>query len=158
MVKRIFQLLVFSVLVSSCGQFRSIPKQTTVLQISERIVYHNFSAKRTNGAANISDLGNTKVSGSIKTSATIPSQFNNPVQVTFLNQDQKPLTVTYIEHPLIAVYEFSNSEGQLSKTSQLLDSVQFFMRYNHNPAYAEIILKTIEDCPINIDQKIRLTK
>ncbi len=87
-----------------------------------------------------------------------PSKFNFPIEVTFFDQTKKTLAVTYIEHPLIAVYEFSNSEGQLSKTTQVLDSVHFFMRYNDNPAFVEIVLKTLENCPINIDQKIQLTK
>ena len=158
-MKRMIIIQVFLLfMLSSCGINKSVSDSPKTENTHESIIYQDFKAKRTESNAHISELKIEEFEGKIKQLSANADKFNNPVEVIFLDKSENQILKTFIEHPIVAEYEYSSPSGELSKTIQILDSADFFIRYNRNPEIKSVWFKSQPGCQIFIDQVIKLNK
>ncbi len=156
MVLRTAKILLLLILVSSCTAGRHTTGQPK--QEQNGIVFHEFMAMSRSGSCVLHESERIITPGRVKEVSVDSRVLNHPVEVILLDRDGRRLTSTFIEHPLVTVYEVFSPEGELSKTTHVTDSASFSLRYNHNTRISSIRFSSVSAGKLPVNQTVRILK
>lgn len=156
MVLRTAKILLLLILVSSCTAGRHTTGQPR--QEQDGIVFHEFMALNRSGSCVLLEQERVIKPGRVREVSVDHRVLNHPVEVMLLDRDGRRLSSTFIEHPLVTVYEVFSPQGEMSKTTHVTDSASFSLRYNNNPRISSISFSSVSAGKLPVNQTVRILK
>lgn len=138
MTSRVIIVLLIVLAFCSCHAFKNVPSAIDKAEDAPTIVFHELLAVNNNNIVTIEEISSSTANGSMKQSGISKENFNNPVDLHFLDKSGKRIFSSWIEHPLINIYEYSSPEGELGKKTVVNDSAIFYIRYNYKPGISSL--------------------